>query len=70
MFVFLEQTFYSVGEEKFSVFPLTEKMVKEAMNEAGMEIVKFVSIPVLYSTEREDGKFILYTYCKKSAARK
>jgi hypothetical protein len=45
-------------------------MVKEAMNEAGMEIVKFVSIPVLYSTEREDGKFILYTYCKKSAARK
>jgi hypothetical protein len=24
----------------------------------------------LYSTEREDGKFILYTYCKKSAARK
>ena len=31
---FLGQTFYPVGEEKFSTFPLTEKMVKEAMNEA------------------------------------
>ena len=66
---FIEQTFYHVGEEKFSTFPLTEKMVKEAMNEARMEIVKFVSIPVLYSTEREDGKAIFYTYCRKSAAR-
>ena len=66
---FIEQTFYPVGEEKFSTFPLTEKMVKEAMNEAGMEIVKFVSIPVLYSTEREDGKAIYYTYCRKSAVR-
>jgi ubiquinone/menaquinone biosynthesis C-methylase UbiE len=45
---FIEQTFYLLGEEKFSPFPLTEKMVKEAMNEAGMEIVKFVSIPVFF----------------------
>ena len=66
---FIEQTFYPVGEVKFSTFPLTEKMVKEAMNEAGMEIIKFVSIPVLYSTEREDGKAIYYTYCRKSAAK-
>ncbi|CAB4019677.1 nicotinamide N-methyltransferase-like [Paramuricea clavata] len=66
----LEQTFYFVGDEKFSVFPLTEKMVKEAMNEVGMEIAKFISTPILYSTERDDGKFIYYTYCKKSAARK
>ena len=66
---FIEQTFYPVGEEKFSTFPLTEKMVKEAMNEAGMEILKFVSIPMLYSTEREDGKAIYYTYCRKSAVR-
>jgi nicotinamide N-methyltransferase len=36
---FIEQTFYLLGEEMFSTFPLTEKMVKEAMNEAGMEIV-------------------------------
>ncbi|CAB4019676.1 nicotinamide N-methyltransferase-like [Paramuricea clavata] len=66
----LKETFYIVGEEKFSVFPLTEKMVKEAMNEVGMEIVKFVSTPILHSTELGDGKFIYYTYCKKSAARK
>jgi nicotinamide N-methyltransferase len=66
---FIEQTFYLLGEEKFSTFPLTEKMVKGAMNEAGMEIVKFVSIPILYTTEREDGKAIYYTYCRKSAAR-
>jgi hypothetical protein len=44
-------------------------MVKDAMNEAGMEIVKFVSIPILYSTECFDGKAIFYTYCRKSAVR-
>ena len=67
---FLGQTFYAVGKEKFSTFPLTEKMVKEAMNEAGMEIVKFVSMPVMYSTEDEDGETMYYTYCRKSAATK
>jgi SAM-dependent methyltransferase len=66
----IEQTFYYVGEEKFSTFPLTEKMVKGAMNEAGMEIVKFVSIPLLYTTELEDGNAIYYTYCRKSAVKK
>ncbi|CAB3983777.1 nicotinamide N-methyltransferase-like [Paramuricea clavata] len=65
---FLEQTFYVLGEETFSTFPLTEKMVKDAMNEAGMQILKFVSIPILYSTEHEDGTAIYYTYCRKSAA--
>ncbi|CAB4000296.1 nicotinamide N-methyltransferase-like [Paramuricea clavata] len=66
---FIGQTFYCVGEEKFSTFPLTEKMVKEAMNEAGMQILKFVSTPVLYSTEYFDGKAIYCTHCRKSGAR-
>ncbi|CAB4015764.1 nicotinamide N-methyltransferase-like [Paramuricea clavata] len=66
---FIGQTFYHVGEEKFSTFPLTEKVVKEAMNEAGMQILKFVSTPVLYSTECFDGKAIYCTHGRKSAAR-
>ncbi len=62
----LEQTFYFVGEEKFYTFPLTEKIIKEAMNEAGIEIDKFVTIPVDYS-EVCDCKNLFFTYGKKSA---
>ena len=62
----LEQTFYFIGEEKFHTFPLTEKMIKEAMNEAGLEIDKFVAIPVNYS-EVCDCKNFFFTYGRKSA---
>ena len=63
----LGQTFYFVDKEKFYTFPLTEKMVREAMNEAGIEIEKFVTIPVNYSDEECDCKAIYYTYGRKSA---
>jgi hypothetical protein len=61
----LEQTFYFVGEEKFYTFPLTEKMVKEAMNEAGIEIEKFITIPI-NDTVVSDCKALFYTYGRKS----
>ena len=62
----MEQTFYFVGKEKFYTFPLTEKLVKEAMNEAGIQIEKFVPIPVNY-TEMSDCKSLFYAYGKKCA---
>ena len=64
----LGDTFYYVGEEKFSVFPLTKKMVKEAMNEAGMEIEKFVTISdiPLHYLEACGCKALFYTYGRKS----
>ena len=58
------QTFYFVGKEKFYTFPLTEKLVKEAMSEAGIQIEKFVPIPVNY-TEVCDCKCLFYAYGKK-----
>lgn len=61
----LDGTFYFVGKEKFYNFPVTEEMVKRAMNEAGLEIEKFVTIPVSYS-EACDCKFLFYTYGRKS----
>ena len=62
----LEQTFYFVGKEKFYTFPLTEKLIKEAMNEAGFEDTKFETIPVDYS-EVCDCKNLFFTYGKKCA---
>ena len=62
----LEQTFYFVGKEKLYTFPLTEKLIKEAMNEAGFEITKFVLIPVEYS-EVWACNSLFYTYGKKCA---
>ncbi|CAB4019994.1 nicotinamide N-methyltransferase-like [Paramuricea clavata] len=64
----LEETYYYVGEEKFYNFPLTEKMVKAAMIEAGIEIEKFVAIsdiPVDYA-EPCDATGLFYTYGRKS----
>ncbi|CAB4041081.1 nicotinamide N-methyltransferase-like [Paramuricea clavata] len=65
----LEGTFYFVGEEKFYNFPITEKMVKEAMIEAGIEIEKYVTIPMVpvHYTEVTDSKALFYTYGRKSA---
>ena len=37
----LEETFYVIGKEKFYCFPITEKMVKEAMSEAGLKMNTF-----------------------------
>ena len=64
----LGDTFYYVGKEKFYNFPLTEKLVKEAMIEAGIEIEKFVTIsdiPVDFS-EACDATALFYTYGRKS----
>ncbi|CAB3997761.1 nicotinamide N-methyltransferase-like, partial [Paramuricea clavata] len=65
----LEGTFYFVGEEKFYNFPITEKMVKGAMIEAGIEIEKYVTIPMVpvHYTEVTDSKALFYTYGRKSA---
>jgi hypothetical protein len=65
----LEQSFYFVSKEKFYTFPLTEKMVKEAMKEAGIQIEKFVTIPVDYSEDECDCKALFYTYGRKSAGK-
>ncbi|XP_028409883.1 nicotinamide N-methyltransferase-like [Dendronephthya gigantea] len=46
MYGVLEQTYYFVGKEKFYTFTLNEKMVKEAMKEAGIKIENFTTIPV------------------------
>ncbi len=67
----LGDTFYYVGEEKFYTFPVTEKLAKEAMNEAGIEIEKFVAssdIPAVY-LEACDCKAVFYTYGKKFAGK-
>ena len=67
----LEDTFYYVGEEKFYNFPVTEKLAKEAMNEAGIEIEKFVvgsNIPAVYSGAN-DCKAVFYAYGKKFAGK-
>ena len=64
----LEQTFYFVGQEKFYTFSLTEQLVKEALNEAGIEIVKFVTIPVNY-TQVADCKSLFYTYGRKTSGK-
>ena len=65
----LEGTFYFVGEEKLHNFPLTEKMVKEAMIEAGIEIEKYVTIPgvPIHYSEVTDSKDLFYTYGRKCA---
>ena len=63
----LEETFYFVDKEKFYSFPLTEKLVREAMNEAALEIEKFVTIPVNCTDETWDGKALYYAYGKKCA---
>ena len=66
----LEETFYVIGKEKFYCFPTTEKMVKEAMSEAGLEIEHFLAIPVNYSEVSseacQDCKFTFHTYGRKS----
>ena len=61
----LGQTFYFVGEERFYTFPLTEEMIKEAASEAGIEIEKFLTIPVNYSKVC-DCKNLFYTYGRKA----
>ena len=64
----LEQTFYFVGQEKFYTFSLTEQLIKEALNEAGIEIVKLVTIPVDY-TKVADCKSLFYAYGRKSSGK-
>ena len=61
----LEGTFYITGKEKFYSFPLTEKMVKEAMREAGLEIEHFLALPCNYSEDSHDCKFTFHTYGRK-----
>ncbi|XP_028395124.1 nicotinamide N-methyltransferase-like [Dendronephthya gigantea] len=60
----LEGSFYFVGEEMFNNFPMNEKMVKEAMEEAGLAIEKFIIFPQK-DTEVCDAKFIFFTYGRK-----
>ena len=64
----LEGTFYIIGNNKFYNFPLTEKMVKEAMNEAGIEIEKFTALEAPpHHPELCDATALFYTYGRKSA---
>ena len=69
MYGVLEQSFYCVSKEKFKTFPLTEENVKEALNEAGIETMKFVTIPVNY-LEIADCKSLFYTYGRKSGGKR
>ena len=41
MFGVLKETFYSVGKEKFRVFPLTQVLIEEAMEAGGLQEIKF-----------------------------
>ena len=64
----LEGTFYIIGNNKFYNFPLTEKMVKEAMNEAGIEIEKFTALEAPpHHPEVCDPTALFHTYGRKSA---
>lgn len=65
----LEGTFYFIGNKKFYNYPMTEKMVKEAMNGSGIEIERFVTLEVPRShPEACDAPALFYTYGRKSAA--
>ena len=60
-------TWYMVGDEKFFNFPHNEKLLKEAITEAGINIEKFVTIsdvPPEYS-EACDCTALYYAYGKK-----
>lgn len=65
----LGETFHYEGHEKYYSFPVSEKLVKEAMNEARIVIEKFVTVPRKKKTckdiEVSDWEFIFYTFGRK-----
>ena len=68
----LEGTFYFIGNDKFYNFPLTGKMVKEAMNEAGIETEKFTALEAPPHDHITPNcatlqLYFIYTYGRKSA---
>ena len=58
----LESTFYTFAGERFYVFPLTQEVIEEAMQEGGILGVKFKTQPLKANRELSDAKagFVAY----------
>lgn len=64
----VQGTFYFIGKDKFYNFPISEKIVKEAMNESGIEIEKCAVLEApAHHPELCDATALFYTYGRKSS---
>ena len=53
MYGVLEETFYSIGKDKFSVFPLTESMLEDAMTQGGLHDIYIQTMDTKYIAVEE-----------------
>lgn len=64
MYGVLNETYYTIGNEKFYSFPLTRSLIEDAMNDAGIEEIKFEVFDANFESEVSNAQFMYFVFGK------